>query len=490
MRGPGFPAAILRTQRALWKQQSRTRDLSALQLRYALLLDGPFDADCLERALQDLVARHEPLRTSFHGQPHHLHAEVMDEAAFTLERSGCDRSETSLSGGDLRSAVARFFEQRIDAGAALRSGCIQLEPDKHLLLLNFDHTAVDGWSLEILCREAELLYAAHLARCRPNLPPLPDDQLREIDLTEAAWRASEDFQRERRERQRNFSGLTPAAILPFGQPLRGLQKLRRRVLPLSPELLSSLRQTAARTSCTLFSIILTATACALCQTMRLPEIVLGTLVVNRATPLAQRVLGAHYGGTALRIRAAPAGSAADVLVQVRETLLAAVGHRLDVDALADLLAESAGAAQPLAPTCHVVMDRFPLHRLRLEDLTVIPVDSVRSVTTGVTALHDVSIPACAPADFVIFMRQLGAGGALSAFWDPERVHLAETLIASVMRHLQSLAGLPETPPNRVEPAAGTTVTFPDCSPSCPVVDVLSPWPLLRQDLQETVSCQG
>ena len=75
---------MLPTQRALWELQSAPSDPAALNLAFGLLLDGPFDCAAMEWTLQELVRRHEPLRTVYSGPVDRPVMEVVPDTTLTL----------------------------------------------------------------------------------------------------------------------------------------------------------------------------------------------------------------------------------------------------------------------------------------------------------------------------------------------------------------------------------------------------------------------
>jgi hypothetical protein len=477
---------ILGTQRALWRAQTRLLDRSPLNLAFGLLLDGPLALDALERALRGIVARHEPLRTEFGAAAGELSAGILPEARIDLTRVDLTSLAPELQDEYVRRECSRVAADCIDSAPLMRARCLLLEPDRHALLLNFNHIAVDGWSLEIFGREVETLYSAALANAASSLPPLPCPQLSGILEEEQRWRSGNLFSREIEQRRRDFRSLDMTAVAPFGMRAPFTYHMRRRVFPLSSTQLAGLQRSADRVSATLFAVLLAAVAKTLCHHLGLPEIVLGTLIANRNNALAHRLLGAHYSGTAVRIRVPSESAATEILQDVRLALLGAVGQRLDVDNIAYLLGEAVGAGEPLTPACHVVMDRFPLHRVALEDVTVHPIDSLLCASQANDADQDHVMQTCSSGDFVIFLRRFGTLAGLNIFWNPARVPTADSIIDGLLRELQSLATASEdraTPPSLEQPclaAAGesTAVRPGSWIPAVPAVDALSPWPLL------------
>src|SRR6266576_1338738 len=83
--GNGDRAPMLATQRALWKLRFRLPDPSPLHLAFGLLLDGPLDRVAMEWTFQELVRRHEPLRTLYSGSEKCPKCEILPDATVDFQ---------------------------------------------------------------------------------------------------------------------------------------------------------------------------------------------------------------------------------------------------------------------------------------------------------------------------------------------------------------------------------------------------------------------
>jgi len=469
---------MLLTQRALWKLRSTIPDPTVLNLAFGLLLEGPFDRTSMEWALQELVRRHEPLRTVYSGSVDCPVAEVAPDVDMALEYE-----EVSGTSGHSRFAglLNRFREMLhcpIDAPPLLRARCLHLEPDQHVLLLVFNHLAVDGWALELFGREAEQLYAARLARTASPLPALRVRQLQAVEREWETWRGGSQAQAELEERRREFTKLSGRAVLPFGSVNRSAGTLRRRVLAVPQDVLKAWRASSTRAGLTLFPAVVSAVAVAICRQFGLQEVVLAALIANRHSTTAQRVLGAHYGATALRVAGAEGTAITDVMNKVVDRLLAAMSHRLDIGTLTELLGQCAGASEPLVPSCVVVMDRHPMNRLLLEDVKVTPLSTL---AVDSRRLHnDLDLSVTPGADLVVFLRHFADSAGITIFWDPARIPAIEALIDEIAGALKLLGGGLQRDAPHLELEQGVTACALDqdgWTAAVPGVDALSPLPL-------------
>ena len=162
-------------QQRLWFIGQLEGPSAAYNSAVALRLEGELDIVALEAALQDVIARHEVLRTVFpavDGQPYQR---VLD-----LGELGWELPVTAVAEQDLPGALDRAAEEPFDLAAEqvpVRGRLLAVAPDVHVLVLVIHHVATDGWSLGIFARDLAQAYAARLQagrrsgrRCRCSTP--------------------------------------------------------------------------------------------------------------------------------------------------------------------------------------------------------------------------------------------------------------------------------------------------------------------------------
>ncbi len=142
-------------QQRLWFLDRLLPDQGTYNIPTVWRLQGPLDAQTLQRSVDGLVARHETLRTRFvlsDGQP----AQII-EAAQSVALPMIDLSAMPQAGREARAREIAEADARqpfnLETGPLLRTQLLRLAPDEHLLLLNVHHIASDGWSTGIFERE-------------------------------------------------------------------------------------------------------------------------------------------------------------------------------------------------------------------------------------------------------------------------------------------------------------------------------------------------
>ena len=147
----------------MWFLWELDRSSSVYNLSLSLRLRGALDRRALAGALDDLCARHEPLRTTLVSVQGQAHASI----ASSGERGGAVLEDDDLRGmpedmliDQLRQRAAEPFD--LESGPLWRAVLWQVADDAHLLMIALHHIVSDGWSMAILQRDLGELYAARV----------------------------------------------------------------------------------------------------------------------------------------------------------------------------------------------------------------------------------------------------------------------------------------------------------------------------------------
>jgi hypothetical protein len=231
----------------------------ALHMSLPMRLRGPLDLGALRRALQELGARHEALRTTFVSARGELRQAIAP--AINLDLAMVEKSRPPAE-NDARfvDCIIRAEAQRpfdLATGPLVRARLIRFDKAEHLLLLVLHHIISDGWSNGLLARELWTFYEAFAVKQAPPLPPL---RLQFADY--AHWQqerlAANDFVVQREYWRRQLAGDLPVLDLPTDRPRArtqtGASDVRARRL--APELVRSAKTFAAREGASSFMFFL------------------------------------------------------------------------------------------------------------------------------------------------------------------------------------------------------------------------------------------
>ncbi|HEU0300784.1 MAG TPA: condensation domain-containing protein, partial [Longimicrobium sp.] len=167
-----FPLTF--AQQRIWFLDQMEPGNPAFNTTSAMRMRGDMDLAAMEKAVANLVRRHEPLRTVFRlvgGEPVQV---VLPFRGFPVPLEALDAPEEERL-AVARRRVAEEMDTRFDLARApvFHARILRLAPDDHVLLMCMHHIVIDGWSMGVLYRELNLAYAAYAEGREPELPELP-----------------------------------------------------------------------------------------------------------------------------------------------------------------------------------------------------------------------------------------------------------------------------------------------------------------------------
>lgn len=168
-----FPASF--AQQRLWFLNQLAPGNSFYNVGTALRLTGLLNLSALEQTFNEIVRRHEALRTTLtllEGQLVQVIAPslTIPLPLIDLQHLSATERETQVQ------RLATVEAQRpfnLSAGPLLRLTLLQLGESEYVLLLNLHHIVADGWSIGVLIRELGTLYKAFTSNVSTSLPELP-----------------------------------------------------------------------------------------------------------------------------------------------------------------------------------------------------------------------------------------------------------------------------------------------------------------------------
>jgi len=317
-------------QQRLWFLEQLEPGNATYNIPTALHLNGRIDLEALGRAINEIVRRHEALRTTFaelDGQPLQL---ISPPSALNIPLTDLSHLPDTEHQPHALSLAAHEARLPFDlaAGPLLRCSLLRLQQDEHLLLITMHHIISDGWSLGVMVREIKALYAAFAAG---QQSPLPDLEIQYADFAawQREWLTGEVLNTQLRYWEEQLSGAPPVLELPIDRPRPAVQSYRgaRQEFKLTPELSQELRELSQREGCTLFMTLLAAFQMLLSRYSGQEDVVVGTPIANRNRSEIEGLIGFFVNTLALRTDLSGEPSFREVLKRVREATLGAYGHQ-------------------------------------------------------------------------------------------------------------------------------------------------------------------
>jgi len=320
----GFPMSS--AQKRLYILSQYEEGEGPYHLSGATLVEGPLDLDRLQTVFNLLIERHESLRTGFDMQDGELVQLVRDAAPLAVTR-------LELAEEEAPQAIARLITPfDLAHPPLLRIMAVKTGPDRHIVVLDSHHIALDGFSLNILIGEFMRLYAGEeLTAVAPQYRDYVGRQRSYLESGQC--RSDERFWLER------LSGEIPVLQLPydFSRPPR--QRFSGDVVRAryDREFSAALKQAAAKSGTTLFIFLLAGFAALLNRLSGQGEIVIGVPVSSRDNDTLTTV-GMFANTLPLRI-AMDASLGFDALIRTltRETFTAFEHQQYPLELIVDRL---------------------------------------------------------------------------------------------------------------------------------------------------------
>jgi amino acid adenylation domain-containing protein len=330
--GAPRPAEIPLTfaQARLWFLQ-RLEGGANYNIPFALRIAGALDVEALRKALDEVIARHEVLRTRYPSRQGVPRQEILPPAPIALAITSCDEAAARAH---LAALAAHVFD--LAAAPPLRLALLRLDEQTHILAAVIHHIAFDAWSANVFARQLAEAYARHAvgegiecSAADPVRPPLPL-QIADLALWQQAAIGAADsplaqqlaFWRE------ELAGAPLMLDLPTDRPREAGRGRRAGALnfAIEAELHARLAALARTEGTTLAVIVEAALALLLARHAGADDVLIGIPIANRAFSGSEELIGCLLNTLVLRHRLAGNPTVAEVIGSAHATATAAYAH--------------------------------------------------------------------------------------------------------------------------------------------------------------------
>ncbi len=324
----GEPMPLSPAQERLWFLDRLAPGSAAYNIAREIRLHGRLDACALGSALEEIVRRHEVLRTVFadrDGAP----VQVVQPAAGAplplIDLAALPAPARAAEERRLAEAARRPFDLARDP--MLRGALLRFGSGEHALLLVLHHIAADGWSMGVLAGELEALYRQGAA----GGPPLAPQPLQYADYVawQRWWLAGEEPAAKLAAWRQRLADLPEGLELPADRPRPAAQSFRggveRMVLP--PAVAGGVEALARRSGATVFMALLAGFETLLHRLTGQEDLTVGVPAANRNRPELEGLIGFFVNSLVLRADFAADPTFAAALGRVREAALFAYAHQ-------------------------------------------------------------------------------------------------------------------------------------------------------------------
>jgi amino acid adenylation domain-containing protein len=287
-------------------------------------LRGPLDIDVLARTVNEILRRHECLRTTFtsvDGVPvQHVHPFVPQP----LEVSDLHHVSKDLRAAEAFRLISEEYRRPwvLETGPLIRTKLWRLSDDDHLLLVVMHHIVSDGWSWGLIESELTTLYRAFITEQPSPLPTLPI-QYADFAVWQKDWINSEECRRQLDFWKQQFATLPKAGLVQRDASGPGVTQH----LVLSEDITLGLRALCRREGATLFMALTAGFSALLSRYTDEEDIVIGSPIANRNRPEVENLLGCFMNPLPLRIDLSGRPSFSELLRRVRDVCVRVYEHQ-------------------------------------------------------------------------------------------------------------------------------------------------------------------
>ena len=293
-------------------------------------LRGPVDLAALRRTLDEIVRRHEALRTTIaerEGQPVQVIAPALALPFPVVERRDLPPAEREREAARLAAEEAQLpFD--LERGPLLRCTLVRFAADDALLLVTLHHIVSDAWSLGIFFGEISALYEGFARRRPVELPELPV-QYADFAQWQREWLRGEVLERFLAFWRGQLAGAPAVLELPTDHPRPEVQTFRGALthFALPAALAGALSALGQRLGATLFMTLLAVYAALLERYTGQRDIVIGSPIANRNRAEIEGVIGFFVNTLVVRVELAAEASFVELVERVADGTLAGYDHQ-------------------------------------------------------------------------------------------------------------------------------------------------------------------
>ncbi len=370
-------------QQRLWFIQQLDPRNSSYNVPSALRLRGQLNVSVLEQTLNEIVRRHETLRTTFSTNADQQPIQIISPfQPFSLPI--IDLTQLTENPAEIEGIILKFTQRCFALNSPLlRLALLQLNEIDYILLLTTHHIISDRWSIGVFLREMGILYKAFIDNQNSPLTELP------VQYADWALWQRQRLQGELLENQVNYwkqqlGDELPVLELPLDYPRPAISTDQGEHYPItfSQSLSASLKTLAAKKGTTLFTLLLASFKVLLHRYTQNNDIIIGTDIANRDRSEIEGLIGLLVNTLVLRTSLAGNPTFQELLNRVREVTLAAYAHQdLPFEKLVEVLNPERDLSQmmplfqvkfdlQLAPVKPLELSGLNIERLPLENKTV------------------------------------------------------------------------------------------------------------------------
>jgi hypothetical protein len=370
-----FPTTI--AQQAFWYLDRLTPGDPAWNIAVRFRIDGPLDVSVLERSINEIVRRHEILRTTFSftdGAPTQI---VHSKGSITVPLDDLSNlpSPAREAEEEKQTIAEAALPFNLKAGPLLRARVLRLRNDQHVLLVAMHHIVSDGWSIGIFSDEV----GAHYSAFASGATPLPNLDLQYADYS--IWqneRGQSSQLEEHRSYWREKLVNLPVCEIPPDRPRPPVKTndgyILSTVLPVP--LTNALSDLAHKQGATFFALALSALKMLIAHRTKQDDIYVGTLLAGRDRLELEPLIGVFINTIVLRTDLSGDPHFFELLRRVQRTMEDGIAHQdLHFQRVVETLRLKRDASRPTLYSINFIYQRDFVKPIEFAGLSMTPLPS-------------------------------------------------------------------------------------------------------------------
>ena len=324
------PAPLSFVQQRLWFIEQLTPGTPAFNIPLAVRLRGILNINLLRKALNEIVQRHETLRTGFaspQGTPSQL---IVPSANLHVPVVDLRTSPPDGRMQEVQKLVTEDCQRSFDLAQPplVRISLVQLDNDDQVLIVVMNHLIGDFWSIRLLIKELAHLYEAFSTSQVPSLPELPI-QYADYAVWQREWLQGSSYQAELAYWKNQLAGMPEELDLPFDHPRPAIQSIwgAKHVSKIPKTVDDRLRALGRQHGASLFMTLLACWKALLNRYTGQEDIVVGAPVANRNRSEYENIIGPFVNSVLLRTDVSGDPSFLELLARVRVMVFDAFSHQ-------------------------------------------------------------------------------------------------------------------------------------------------------------------
>ncbi|MBT7442954.1 MAG: amino acid adenylation domain-containing protein, partial [Methylococcales bacterium] len=377
-------------QERLWFLDQLEPDNAVYNIPAAVEIEGRFEPEHFHAAANDVVARHESLRTTFVTESGKPVMNIYTDLPVAWGYQDLSALEGSAQ-VDQVTQIAKIEATKpflLSVGPLFRLVCVRLSDTRYALYLTVHHIISDGWSSSIMLQEIAVSYLNRLHDQNVQLPVLPV-QYADFAYWQRNWLQGEVLEDQLTYWKLKLADMPAVLRLPTDKPRPAIQTFHGAThhFTIDAGTSRSIETICQQQGCTPFMVMLAAYTILLSRYTKQQDIAVGTPMAGRNHAEVEGIIGFFINGIVLRTQLHEQPTGEQLIQRVKDTVLGAFAHQdVPVEMIVDALQPERNLSYPPLVQVGFALQNTPTASIDYDDVTFSVIESA-----AVTSKYDMTL---------------------------------------------------------------------------------------------------